>query len=443
MPGGAGRSRAPGSACAVSNAARRPEAEPDGRRDWLIVSTVPDRPTARRPSRRAAALEWVAPRALAHETVVEHFLPAPAVLPMQLFTMFTETIAPSNTSCATSGASPPSSSASSVRLNGGSALVESRSGGRRAARARARRHHRQNDRHPNPARLTSRANGTARSGAGPPETGADQANGCTGPSRVRRRPRAAEPPRNRPRQGRGCCSTRHSSCRRAAPMPSAPRSAGTRGRSRTPASRCRSPDRGPRITSSDGFPPANRRHEQATETVAERILETDDTSLLDVVDNALNKGVVLSGDLTLALAQVDLVYARLSVLLCAADRVLPDEPTDFLERHRARRAERPPSLTPAAGLRTLRLCARLEAVRRVARPGHRGGAAAGHTRRAARCHRRPRSRHSHSPPIETCAATPDHVGVVAPHAGAAAGALRHVGARRRGTASDGPRPRSR
>jgi len=57
-------------------------------------------------------------------------------------------------------------------------------------------------------------------------------------------------------------------------------------------------------------------------TLAERILESDDATLLDVVDNALTKGVVLNGDLTLALAQVDLVFARLSLLLCAADRVL-------------------------------------------------------------------------------------------------------------------------
>jgi hypothetical protein len=75
-------------------------------------------------------------------------------------------------------------------------------------------------------------------------------------------------------------------------------------------------------------------------TVAEQILDTGDTSLLDVVDNALSKGVVLSGDLTLALAQVDLVYARVSLLLCAADRVLPDEDREFLERHRSRRAKR-------------------------------------------------------------------------------------------------------
>jgi hypothetical protein len=75
-------------------------------------------------------------------------------------------------------------------------------------------------------------------------------------------------------------------------------------------------------------------------TVAEQVLDTDGASLLDLVDNALNKGVVLSGDLTLALAQVDLVYARLSVLLCAADRVLPNEDSDFIERHRTRRARR-------------------------------------------------------------------------------------------------------
>jgi hypothetical protein len=81
-----------------------------------------------------------------------------------------------------------------------------------------------------------------------------------------------------------------------------------------------------------------KRREPAT--VAERILQTNDTSLLDVVDNALTKGVVLTGDLTLALAQVDLVYARLSLLLCAADRVLPDESTNFLERYRSRRAKR-------------------------------------------------------------------------------------------------------
>ena len=73
---------------------------------------------------------------------------------------------------------------------------------------------------------------------------------------------------------------------------------------------------------------------------AEVVLDTPDASLLDIVDNVLNKGVVLSGDLTIALAQVDLVYARLSLLLCAADRVLPTENADLLERHHQRHAQR-------------------------------------------------------------------------------------------------------
>ena len=71
-------------------------------------------------------------------------------------------------------------------------------------------------------------------------------------------------------------------------------------------------------------------------TDSEAILGEQDASLLDIVDNVLNKGVVLSGDLTIGLAQVDLIYARLSLLLCAADRVMPEEDTDFMERHHVR-----------------------------------------------------------------------------------------------------------
>ena len=69
---------------------------------------------------------------------------------------------------------------------------------------------------------------------------------------------------------------------------------------------------------------------------SELILGEQDASLLDIVDNVLNKGVVLSGDLTIGLAQVDLIYARLSLLLCAADRVLPNEDTELVARHHAR-----------------------------------------------------------------------------------------------------------
>ena len=75
-------------------------------------------------------------------------------------------------------------------------------------------------------------------------------------------------------------------------------------------------------------------------TDSELILGSDDASLLDIVDNVLNKGVVLSGDITIALAQVDLIYARVSLLLCAADRVLPHETAEVKERQARRRAQR-------------------------------------------------------------------------------------------------------
>lgn len=48
--------------------------------------------------------------------------------------------------------------------------------------------------------------------------------------------------------------------------------------------------------------------------------ETNAT-LLDLVDNLLSKGVVLHADAILALADVDLVYLKLTALLAAADRV--------------------------------------------------------------------------------------------------------------------------
>jgi hypothetical protein len=52
-----------------------------------------------------------------------------------------------------------------------------------------------------------------------------------------------------------------------------------------------------------------------------RILDEDESSLVDLIDNLLSKGVMLNADLILALANVDLVYIRLSALLCGADRV--------------------------------------------------------------------------------------------------------------------------
>jgi hypothetical protein len=57
---------------------------------WLSVSTVPAAAYGETALQaRLQDLAWVGPRALAHEAVVEQFLACRAVLPMQLFTLFT------------------------------------------------------------------------------------------------------------------------------------------------------------------------------------------------------------------------------------------------------------------------------------------------------------------------------------------------------------------
>jgi hypothetical protein len=66
--------------------------------------------------------------------------------------------------------------------------------------------------------------------------------------------------------------------------------------------------------------PARRRS-----TVADEILEPPEETVLDVLDHLLNKGVMATGDVMLGVAGIDLVYLRLSALLCAADRVMPSE----------------------------------------------------------------------------------------------------------------------
>jgi hypothetical protein len=81
----------------------------------------------------------------------------------------------------------------------------------------------------------------------------------------------------------------------------------------------RPPRRAPTRPPPKGTPPAR----PAPRKAVARIIDDSDSSLLDVIDNLLNRGVVLNADVILALANVDLVYLRLSALLCAADRLLP------------------------------------------------------------------------------------------------------------------------
>ena len=72
-------------------------------------------------------------------------------------------------------------------------------------------------------------------------------------------------------------------------------------------------------------------------SVIDRVLESRESSLLDLVDHVLNKGVMATGDVTLGVAGIDLIYLRLSALLCAADRVLPAGATRKKSRSRHRR----------------------------------------------------------------------------------------------------------
>jgi hypothetical protein len=81
----------------------------------------------------------------------------------------------------------------------------------------------------------------------------------------------------------------------------------------------RPPRRAPTPPLPNRTPPAG----PAPRKAVARIIDDSDSSLLDVIDNLLNRGVVLNADVILALANVDLVYLRLSALLCAADRLLP------------------------------------------------------------------------------------------------------------------------
>jgi len=71
---------------------------------------------------------------------------------------------------------------------------------------------------------------------------------------------------------------------------------------------------------------ARARKKPVQPTVALQILDAPSASVLDVLDRLLNKGVMLDGDVTLGVAGVDLIYLRLSSILCAADRVLPRRP---------------------------------------------------------------------------------------------------------------------
>ena len=73
----------------------------------------------------------------------------------------------------------------------------------------------------------------------------------------------------------------------------------------------------------------------ARDSIADQVLDSPESTVLDLLDRLLDKGVTANGDLTLGVAGVDLVYIRLSALLCAVDRVFPRSPAVRKQRRRA------------------------------------------------------------------------------------------------------------
>jgi len=49
------------------------------------------------------------------------------------------------------------------------------------------------------------------------------------------------------------------------------------------------------------------------------ILEQADLSLLETLDHVLNRGLVIAGEITIAVADVDLIFVGLNVLLSSVE----------------------------------------------------------------------------------------------------------------------------
>ncbi|HKO24896.1 MAG TPA: gas vesicle protein [Chloroflexota bacterium] len=56
-------------------------------------------------------------------------------------------------------------------------------------------------------------------------------------------------------------------------------------------------------------------------STSQALVEAREVTLLDLVDRAVDHGVILAGDITIAVADVDLIYVGLQVLLASVERV--------------------------------------------------------------------------------------------------------------------------
>ena len=85
---------------------------------------------------------------------------------------------------------------------------------------------------------------------------------------------------------------------------------------------------------------APRRKERTARADAARI---QSQSLLDVIDNVIDKGLAVDAEIVLGLADIDLIYLRVGALLAAADRVFCQPPK---QRRKVAAPSRLPSSAP-------------------------------------------------------------------------------------------------
>lgn len=55
--------------------------------------------------------------------------------------------------------------------------------------------------------------------------------------------------------------------------------------------------------------------------MSQSVLREKNVTLLDLLDRMLDKGVVLTGDITISVADIDLVYVGLKVLLSSVETI--------------------------------------------------------------------------------------------------------------------------
>jgi len=49
------------------------------------------------------------------------------------------------------------------------------------------------------------------------------------------------------------------------------------------------------------------------------LIEDDESTVVELLDRLLHKGVVLGGDVAISVADIDLIYLRLQLMLCSLE----------------------------------------------------------------------------------------------------------------------------